>query len=164
MPIDLSRSATDFRKHFTSVRAQMGRVLTDDDHNDNERIHGEDERLSRVHIIGPAGTPDSGFEISNPSVANGKLNIDILPGTCDLGGYHLSLEQMEEFQTQSDWLTITAADMPDPPAGADRYDLVYLECWQQPVSAVEDRELFEVALGGPDTSVRMRVMRRVRVF
>ncbi len=41
---------------------------------------------------------------------------------------------------------------------------MYLEVWQQPVTAVEDDELREVALGGPDTSVRLRTMRRVRVL
>ena len=87
--IDLSRSATEFRKHFTSVRAQMGRVFTDDDHNDNERLHGEDERRSRVHIIGPAGSPDDGFLIQNPVVTNGKINFDITPGSFYLGGNRL---------------------------------------------------------------------------
>ncbi len=41
---------------------------------------------------------------------------------------------------------------------------MYLEVWQQPVTSVEDDELREVALGGPDTSVRLRTMRRVRVL
>src|SRR5712664_2003845 len=74
------------------------------------------------------------------------------------------LEQAEQFQTQRDWVNMSAADLPAPPVGAPRSDLVYLECWQQPVSAVEDSELFEVALGGPDTSERMRLMHRVHAF
>lgn len=161
--IDLSRSATDFRKHFTSVRTQMGRVLTEDDHNDNERLHGEDERRSRVHIIGPAGSPDDGFSIKNPTVTGGKIDFDITPGTFYLGGHRLDLEQVERFQVQSDWVNMAPADMPAPPTTTPRFDLVYLEAWQQAVSAVEDSELFEVALGGPDTSTRIRLMRRVRV-
>lgn len=161
--IDLSRSATDYRKHFTSVRAQMGRVLTDDDHNENERLHGEDMRRSRVDIIGPAGSPDDGFSIQNPVITGGRIDFDIVPGTFYLGGNRLTLENTEKFQVQSDWLNMDVADMPPAPAGA-RFDLVYLECWQQAVSAVEDSELFEVALGGPDTGTRMKLMRRVHVF
>jgi hypothetical protein len=162
--IDLSRVGTNYRKHFTSVRAQMGRILSDDDHNDNERIHGEDERITRVHVIGPAGSPDSGFLVQNPTVAaNGLIDFQIAPGTFYLGGNRLELEQAEQFQTQSDWVNMTIADRPAAPAGVSRFDLVYLECWLQPVSAIEDSELFEIALGGPDTSVRMRLMRRVRV-
>src|SRR4051794_5270672 len=110
--IDLSRSATDFRKHFTSTRAQMGRVLTDDDHNDNERMHVEDMRRARVHIIGPAGSPDDGFLIKNPGLTNGKIDFDITPGTFYLGGHRLDLEQVERFQVQADWVNMTAADMP----------------------------------------------------
>jgi hypothetical protein len=162
--IDLSRSATEFVKHYTSVRAQMGRVFTDDDHNDNERLHGEEERRSLVDIIGPAGSPDDGFLIKNPTVIGGKIDFEISPGTFYLGGNRLVLENIEQFQTQRDWVNMSASDRPAPPVGAPRFDLVYLECWHQPVSAVEDSELFEVALGGPDTSERMRLMRRVRVF
>jgi Family of unknown function (DUF6519) len=161
--IDLSRSATDYRKHYTSVRAQMGRVLTDDDHNENERLHGEDMRRSRVDIIGPAGSPDDGFSIQNPRITGGRIDFDIEPGTFYLGGNRLTLENTEAFQVQSDWLNMGDADKPLAPGGA-RFDLVYLECWHQALSAVEDSELFEVALGGPDTSQRMKLMRRVHVF
>jgi len=161
--IDLSRSATDYRKHFTGVRYQMGRVPTDDDHNENERLHGEDMRRSRVDIIGPSGSPDDGFSIQNPVINGGSIDFDIVAGSLYLGGNRLTLEANEKFQFQSDWLNMAPSDMPLAPAGA-RFDLVYLECWQQPVSAVEDSELFEVGLGGPDTGARMRIMRRVRAF
>ena len=161
--IDLSRSATDFRKHYKSVRAQQGRVFVDDDYNENERLHGEDDRRARVDIIGPAGTPDSGFLISNARVTGGKVDFDIAAGTFYLGGLHLELDQLERFQVQSDWLQFSGAALPTPPNAGKRFDLVYLESWLQPVSAVEDNELFEVALSGPDTSTRMRVMRRVRL-
>ena len=48
---------------------QQGRVLLDDDYNEAERISDEDERRSRIAIIGPAGTSDDGFLVSN-----GRLN------------------------------------------------------------------------------------------
>ncbi len=51
-----------------------------------------------------------------------------------------------------------------PPApGAVRKDTVYLDVWTEPVTYVEDPEIREVALGGPDTTTRMRVRHRVRV-
>ncbi|NVB36414.1 hypothetical protein G6O69_01130 [Pseudenhygromyxa sp. WMMC2535] len=46
---------------------------------------------------------------------------------------------------------------------APRYDLVYLEAWEQPVTAVEDAELRERGLGGPDSAARIRRMRRILV-
>jgi hypothetical protein len=40
----------------------------------------------------------------------------------------------------------------------------YLNAWQQPICAVEDSALFEVALNAFDTTTRLRNMRRVEVF
>ncbi|MGA9772092.1 MAG: DUF6519 domain-containing protein [Blastocatellia bacterium] len=161
--IDLSRSSTDFRKHYTSVRAQQGRVFVDDDHNENERLHVEAERRSRVDIIGPAGSPDDGFRISNPKITANKIDFDINTGTFYLGGLRLDMDKVETLQLQTDWLQFSGSNLPSPPGNGKRLDLVYLEAWLQTVSAVEDNELFEVALSGPDTSTRMRLMRRVHV-
>src|SRR5579872_5407447 len=104
--IDLSRSATEYRKHYAGVRAQQGRVFVDDDHNENERLHGEDERRARVDIIGPAGSPDNGFLTANPAIHNGHIDFDIEAGEFYLGGLRLDLEQTESFQVQSDWLEL----------------------------------------------------------
>jgi hypothetical protein len=161
--IDLSRAATDFRKHYLSVFAQMGRVFDEDDHNESERLRIEDARRTRADVIGPAGTPDDGLLIANPRVTAGRVDFDITPGTFYLGGLRLEVDRAETFQTQADWLQLAGADLPAPPAAGTRLDLVYCEGWVQPCSAVEDNELFEVGLGGPDTGVCLKVMRRVRV-
>ncbi|MET8052878.1 hypothetical protein ABZU75_35305 [Streptosporangium sp. NPDC005286] len=50
-----------------------------------------------------------------------------------------------------------------PPAGQVRRDTVYLDVWTEPVTYVDDPEIREVALGGPDTATRARVRHRVRV-
>jgi hypothetical protein len=159
---DISRSAFDPRKHYAGVRMQQGRVIVDDDWNEGQVIDDETERRTLVDVIGPAGSPDQGFLIDNPTVTGGKLDFDILPGTFYAGGLRLSLETKQTFRTQTDWLQEEAA-APTPPA-AERYDLAYLEVWQQSVQAVEDGELLEVALGGPDTSTRVRTMARVGLF
>lgn len=165
---DISREAFDPAKHYTSVRMQQGRVLTDDDFNENERINDEDTRRELIDIIGPYGSPDDGFRIKLENlntVFNGQpvLDFTISQGTIYLGGLRLWLEHDETYLLQDDYLELSYADNVAP-AGGDRYDLVYLEAWRQPVSAVEDSELFETALGGPDTSTRIRNMARVRVF
>ena len=163
--IDLSRSATDYRKHYKSVRAQQGRVFVDDDHNDNERIHTEEQRRDLVDIIGPSGVPGDGFKISNPRLTNGKLDFDIAAGAFYLGGNRLQVETPgTTYQLQPDWLELFGSPTAVNPPAANRTDLVYLETWMQPVAAVEDSELFEVALGGPDTSTRMKQMQQIRLF
>jgi hypothetical protein len=157
---DISRSAFDPRKRYTGVRMQMGRVIVDDDWNENERIGDEDLRHSRVDIIGPAGTPDAGFRVENAGQnLDGNIDFDLQAGTFYLGGYRLELIARQTYLLQLDQLQ---GDLKTTPA-ADRVDMVYLTTYLQPVSAVEDSELFEVALGGPDTSTRMRIMQRVRL-
>jgi len=162
---DISRINFNAAKHYSSVRMQQGRVLTDDDWNENERIEDEELRRSRVDIIGPYGTPDEGFLIKDPPrIEAGLINFDILPGTIHLGGLRLELESPETYRTQKDWLQQPALLNQTPDfKNKVRYDLVYIEAWQQAVSAVEDSSLFEVALGGPDTTTRLRTMRRIHL-
>jgi hypothetical protein len=165
MAQDRSRSAFDVRqpKHWSSLQAQQGRLLSDDDWNEADAIIQDDTRHTRVHVIGPAGSPDDGFRLANPRVAaTGAIDFDLSPGTLYAGGLRATLEAPEAFTLQRDWLQQTAAARPAVDV-AERIDFAYLEVWQQPVTAVEDDELQEVALGGPDTSVRVRTMRRVRL-
>src|SRR5215471_11186870 len=86
-------------------------------------------------------------------------------GTFYVGGLRLELEQDEAFRLQRDWLQQGAqpGEALTPPPG-EQFDFVWLDVWQQPVSAVEDKELFEAALGGADTAARIRTMRRARVL
>ncbi|MEM7038381.1 MAG: DUF6519 domain-containing protein [Bacteroidota bacterium] len=169
---DISRYSFDPRRHYAGVRMQQGRVLMDDDWNANEQIENEERRKTRTEVIGPFGSPDQGFKIQNATFGGGLVDFDILPGTMHLGGLRLDMElaspgQPETFRLQKDWLQQALAVHTPPSLAdltvADRYDLVYLEAWQQGVRAVEDNELFEAALGGPDTTGRVRTMRRVRI-
>jgi len=172
---DISRNGFDPRKHYTSVRMQQGRVLTDDDWNENERIDNEIERRTNVDVIGPNGSPDNGFRIKKGSVrtVDNVIDFDILPGTYYPGGLRVELDTADPgqssapqtFRTQKDWLQqdIDLYPVPNIGNGDEQYDLVYLEAWQQPVTAVEDSELFEAALGGPDTITKIRNMARVKL-
>ncbi len=164
--IDLSRDATDFRKQYAGVRMQQGRVLTDDDFNEAARLDAEALRRTRLETIGPYGSCDSGFLPANLGTFQGRVTFDLSAGSLELGGLRLELPGDEQFHQQKNWLDFDpGADAPLPPQGGkSRVDLIWIEAWQQPVSAVEDRELFEVALGGPDTSTRIRTMQRVRIM
>ncbi len=161
---DISRINFDKTKHYTSVRMQQGRVLTDDDWNEKARIEEENQRVSNTEIIGPFGSPDDGFKINNLRIEGSLINFDILAGVLYLGGLRLQLEKLETYRSQKDWLQQPAEIDGTPSFNAnERYDLIYIESWQQPVSAIEDSSLFEVALGGPDTTTRLRNMRRVHI-
>jgi len=60
----------------------------------------------------------------------------------------------------------TQPDLTDPPAytaTAGNADLVYLDVWQRHVTVIDDPEIREVALGGPDTATRLQTICQVRV-
>ena len=135
--IDISRDATDQRKHYDRVLMQQGRVLTDDDFNEAERLDAEDARRVRVDVIGPAGSPDDGFRLK---AAGGELVLSA--GTFYVGGLRLEMEDEEPFNLQKDWLQQGALPGETLTAPAsEQFDFVWLDVWQQPVSAVEDKEL-----------------------
>ncbi len=169
---DISRVNFDPRKHYASVRMQQGRVLMDDDWNENERIDKEEQRRTQVDVVGGYGIPDDGFRISGVSTAGGAIDFTIKAGTAYLGGIRFQMDEDETFRLQKDWLQKEDSTDPIPgegdgddlPFSGERFDLVYLEGWQQAVSAVEDSSLLEAALGGPDTTTRVRNMRRVKLF
>src|SRR5439155_15304209 len=118
----------------------------------------------RIDVIGPTGSPDGGFKLSAPTTGGGTGDFTIGAGTLYLGGLRLEMHQAETYRLQRDWIRRPpATDIALPALNTTRYDLAWIEGWQQGVSAVEDGELFEIALSGPDTSARIRTMRRVVV-
>src|SRR5215211_4412611 len=59
---------------------------------------------------------------------------------------------------------LTQPDLPSPrPPEEDRTDLVYLDVWQRHVTAVEDPQIREEALLGPDTATRIQTVCQVRI-
>jgi hypothetical protein len=160
---DISRHLHQPEKHYAGVRMQQGRVILDSDWNERSSIEAEDLRQTISELACSKGTPNAGMSVSNVAVVN-PYDFQIANGSYYLGGMRLVIDaadDWETYRTQSDWLQVEAADGSTMTVTAgDRIDLVYVYAWEQPVSAVEDSELFEVALGGRDTSVRMRRMRR----
>jgi hypothetical protein len=171
---DISRFLFQPQKRYSSVRMQQGRVILDSDWNESERIDDEEARRTLIEIVCAKGTPNNGFLVGE--VSNETYDFPLTSGSFYLGGLRFEVVPDEQFLTQTDWLQIDAdpANLLARPAPAnlrrgngsfrDRYDLVYLRGWEQCVTAVEDSELRERALGGPDTSVRVRRMRRIEVL
>lgn len=178
---DISAYLFDPRQSYASVRLQQGRVITDVDWNENERIG--DDRLRRLlaDVVCGYGTTNDGFRVTGATLTSidvptgtggtapqATYDVSLAAGSFLLGGHrHVwPADDAETFLTQRDWLQLTGAAVAALPSqpGASRTDLVYLEAFEQPVRAVEDRELRERALGGPDTSTRLKAMRRIAVL
>lgn len=81
------------------------------------------------------------------------------PGRLYVDGIACQKEAFETYFNQHAYpeaLAITPADT--------RIDLVYLDVWQRHITTIEDPEIREVALGGPDTTTRLQTTAQVKVL
>jgi hypothetical protein len=92
------------------------------------------------------------FQLAEPSIENaGRLYVAGLP--CVAIKDTLYSRQADP----------NDAPLAPPPPGEVRKDTVYLDVWTEPATYIDDPEIREIALGGPDTTTRLRVRHRVRV-
>lgn len=183
---DITRHLLQPGKHYSGARMQQGRSVLDSDWNEDAMLEAEDLRATLAELTGAQGSTNAGFSISDVkaeyhptsdglTLENGlTYDFAIAPGSMFVGGLRVELEQSERFLGQADWLRLdeSASNLPYRPLAQDlnqlpgkvRDDLVYLHVWEQTVSMVEDRELRERALGGSDTTTRVRRMRRVELL
>lgn len=168
MKADLTRNTFDQRKQFSRVLMQQGRVQLDSDWNEQVAILLHYMQTLAADIIGPYGGPqdDLGFEIITdinylPEEERKRLESlndgDFIIGN---GRYYVDgvLCENESY--------VKYTDQPDlhglEPTEENRY-LVYLDVWERHITAIEDPDIREVALGGPDTATRAKVVWQVRV-
>ncbi|HSZ60716.1 MAG TPA: DUF6519 domain-containing protein [Terriglobales bacterium] len=171
MGSDRARVTYDPKQQYRSVVMQQGRVTLEADWNEASQIASEELRRETLDFVGPCGTPDNGYEIllsSSPS--NAPYDFSILPGTMYVGGVRAHLLETVDYNSQTDWLDngpedplwVSLSSLPGSPPISDEF--VYLYLREQEVSAVEDQDLKDIALGGPDTAQRTRLLQRfVRV-
>ena len=161
MGADRARVSYNPRQQYRSVVMQQGRVTLEADWNESQAIVGEQLRHETLDIIGPAGTPDNGYEIVvTGTVPTPPFDFTVSAGTMYVGGVRLVLDAAVQYSIQSDWLDYSGdPDWIMPSSPTDEY--IYLLVREQEVSAVEDSALREVALGGPDTAARTRMIQHI---
>jgi hypothetical protein len=181
MPSDISRTSDEQR--YDGIVMQQGRVILDRDI--NALRQNIDRRIAddALDIIGPSGTPDNGFAIGpiggvsppNPPLwspplppssppSAGAYDFSISAGTMYVGGQRAVFAPNVPGQgaveysyfDQPNWISPTA------PAKPPTQEFIYLHLLENEVSAVEDPELKDVALGGPDTTQRLHLVKRVK--
>lgn len=153
MTIDRARNSYDATRDWRAVLAQQGRVTLEADINEQTKITGEERRREAIDVIGPVGSPDGGYAVS---VSSDGGDVLIGPGTLYLGGWRATLPPPAmATASQPGWL-----DMPPWPAPTGNQSVALLRI-EQTVIAVEDTALLEVALGGPDSAGRLRLLQHV---
>jgi hypothetical protein len=157
---DFSRDTFDPFRHFSRVLLQQGRVALDADANEQSAILLRFLRQLAADLIGPhAGPADHcGFEVHR-SDAKGQPS-DLRLGA---GRYYV-----DGILCENDRPDATYRRQPDLPVDRDKdlpsgLFLVYLDVWERHITWIEDDRIREVALGGPDTSTRAKIVWQVKL-
>lgn len=144
---DFSRFSFDPNKRYTGVRMQQGRVQLDADWNEQVDLQLNRERRELRDIIGYAGGPrdNLGFKIT----ANGnKLKVGkghyYVAGRLCWNDHEFDIENIEDIREGT--------------------YLAYLDVWERHVTWLEDTDIREVALGGPDTATRTQLVSQVKLM
>jgi hypothetical protein len=146
---------------------QQGRVTLEADWNEAQQITQEEIRREALDFVGPCGTPDNGYSIVlTPPSTTPPYDFSVDGGTMYVGGMRTYLSGSVQYGNQPDWRDYGPED-PDwvdpgtlansPPVN----EFVYLYLREQEIGAVEDSDLKDVALGGPDTAQRTRLLQHI---
>jgi len=158
---DFTRFTHNPDQHYTRVLKQQGRVDVDADFNEQAEIQTYLSRTQAVDVIGPRGVPKTGGGFAVPAVAADGGDFTLSPGRLYVDGLLCELEEAPAVSYQQQ------PDFPSPPAltpQEGRTDLVYVDVWERHLTALEDPDLREVALGGPDTATRVKTVWQVKVL
>ena len=155
MGSDRARISYDKSREYRSVVAQQGRVTLEADVNEEVVIASEALRYETIDIIGPTGTPDNGYLVSVDAAGN----LTVGPGIMYVGGWRMRFRQPVPVANQPEWIDQPPLAWTQNPKPA--LYVIALLVTEQEVQAVEDQALREVALGGPDTAARTRLMQHI---
>lgn len=184
---DFSRDSFDPYRHYTRVLMQQGRVQLDADWNEQVAITQHYLRTLTTDLVGPFGGPKDhcGFAIvTDPAVMEGmpgkyglpldrdRLSVlkkrlaggDFIIGT---GRYYVDglLCENDEPVTFGEQVGYPFDEETtlEKLRGATQF-LVYLDVWERHVTGVENSDILEIALGGPDTATRAQLVWQVKVL
>lgn len=183
---DFSRIAFKPKKHFDNVRLQQGRLILDTEWNEQMDITAHRTETEAIDTIGRHGgsIDRDGFHILGEYDDLTKKEIEGLANKDKKG-----LEELKSFKTnllqggdfyitpgcyyvdgilcENEFL-LKYTNQPDLPGQEpikfenNKKYMVYLDVWKRHISHVEDPDIREVALGGPDTATRIKTVWQVK--
>jgi hypothetical protein len=180
---DFTRETFDPRRHYNGVRMQQGRVQLDADWNEQLDIAAHLHETGTGDLIGHCGAPlhDAGFAIA--------ASVAALPAAQQAAAAALPFASGDLFISAGRYYVdgilceneapVLAGRQPDLPPGAaivavddnaavalppaPGVYLVYLDVWNQHLTAIEAPHVRETALGGPDTATRTKTVWQVKL-
>ncbi len=170
---DFTRATFRRNKHYSGVRMQQGRVQLDADWNESIDIATHRSHTQTLDLVGQSGCPitNGGFALTTDIAAlpahQQAAAAQLMP--LDPGDFIISAGRyyVEGVLCEND-LPVKYSRQPDPTGALLETTpgtyLVYLDVWSHHLTALEDPELREVALGGPDTATRTKTVWQVRLI
>jgi hypothetical protein len=159
MKADIGRMTFDPAKHFTRVVLQQGRVQVEADWNEQVAILLHAVRTLAADVVGPWGGSRGAFRIE---AVDGVLRDAAIGG----GHYYVDGVRVENDADDARYTAQPYYPVPDDERltteNAPRDYLLHLDVWERLVTAAEDPDLQDVALGGLDTAARTQVVWQVR--
>lgn len=167
MGSDRARITYDESRQYRAVVMQQGRVTVEADWNEEWQMINEELRKDVLDIVGPCCTPNDGYRVlETGQVPDPLFDFSVSNGTMYVGGMRLFLANPLQYSQQADWVDyLHDPDWVEPSSLGEtksRREFIYLYLREQEVSAVEDSVLREVALGGPDTAQRLRLIQHIQ--
>ena len=105
MKSDRSRDTFHPEKHYSGVRLQQGRVITDADWNEEDSVLRHRNRVTTRDLVGPSGVPlvGGGFQITPRPVLSGGTDLFVSPGNIYVDGVMCELESPISYTAQPDF-------------------------------------------------------------
>jgi hypothetical protein len=159
---DYTRFTHDPAKRYSGVLMQQGRVQLDSDEIEWTEILTRRWQLQAQDTFGrcavPKATTPDGFKIAvvdeptpDLAIGAGRMYVDGLLAEILAGESFWYMNQ--RFYPSP----LPLAEVAGPNA------IVYLDVWEREVTTIEDPDLLEKALGGPDTTTRIQTVWQVKV-
>jgi hypothetical protein len=164
---DFSRLTFAEQNHYRRVLKQQGRVEIDADGNEQVAIGEHLAATTATDVIGQAGYPQGTLPNGNPT---GGFALGLNAAATDLT---ISTGRMyvDGLLVENDTLGATLLEQPDLPgatmttlnATAAGIYAVYLDVWERLITALDNPQIRETALGGPDTSARTKMVWQIKL-
>jgi hypothetical protein len=177
---DYTRWTFDPTRDYKGVLKQQGRVDVDADWNELVEIVDRRWRAETIDIAGQdfvgAATPNAFFitpsGISDFTIGIGRLYVDGLLAECHglpPAKFDPVLGEIQETNPVPYSHQPYFPNAPSPllppiggPNAVNTTDLIYLDVWEREVTAIQDPNIREKALAGPDTCTRLQTVWEVK--
>jgi len=100
-------------------------------------------------------------QIANPNQASGQITISNLPATFSSLA-NPKLRRVITYLHQPDFVFSTKSGAISPLPLPNGFSQIYLDVWERAITYAEDDSIREVALGGPDTAARSKLVWQVK--